>query len=156
MTVLLHLRNSVSGVSPVAGNLQHGQLAINTADATLWTLDTSSAVRKIGDASILAAIAYLANAPRTVTTSSATLSAATDYYVGVNFSGSVSIALPSGSTLHANRAFIVKDESGAASVNRITVTANGSDVIDGSSSVTIAINNGSITLFWTGSRWSIV
>jgi hypothetical protein len=153
---MLHLRNSTSGLPPAADNLQQGQLAINTADATLWTLSSSSVVKKIGDASILAAVAFLAHSPRTVTTSSSTLSVSTDYYVGVNYAGAVALALPAGSTATTNQKFIVKDESGLAANNNITITANGTDKIDGQSSLVIAINNGSITLFWTGSRWSIV
>src|SRR5579859_2977028 len=53
MTVLLHLRNSTSGLPPAADNLQQGQLAINTADATLWTLSSTGVVKKVGDATFL-------------------------------------------------------------------------------------------------------
>lgn len=156
MTVILHLRNSTAGVAPAPGNLLQGQLAINTADATLWTLDSANAVKKIGDASMLVALAHLTYTPRQVTTASALLSATSDYYVGVNYSGAVAISLPAGSAMRVNQKFIIKDESGLAATHNITVTANGSDLIDGNSAVVLALNNGSITLFWTGVRWSIV
>lgn len=54
MTKLLHIRNTTSGVAPVATNLTVGQLAINTADATLFTLSSTGVVKKIADATILA------------------------------------------------------------------------------------------------------
>ena len=50
---MLHLRNSTAGLEPAADNLQQGQLAINTADATLWTLSSTGVVKKIGDAAFL-------------------------------------------------------------------------------------------------------
>jgi hypothetical protein len=53
MTAMLHLRNSTSGLAPSSANLQQGQLAINTADATLWTINSSGVVKKIGDANFL-------------------------------------------------------------------------------------------------------
>lgn len=53
MTALLHLRNSTSGLPPSAANLQQGQLAINTADATLWTINSAGVVKKIGDSTFL-------------------------------------------------------------------------------------------------------
>lgn len=54
MTKLLHIRNSTAGLAPAVDNLTSGQLAINTADATLWTLNSAGAVKKLADATILA------------------------------------------------------------------------------------------------------
>jgi hypothetical protein len=52
---LLHLRNSTASLAPSVANLTLGQLAINTTDGTLWTLNTAgTAVLKIGDASVIA------------------------------------------------------------------------------------------------------
>jgi hypothetical protein len=53
MTKILHLRNSTAGLAPAADNLSQGQLAINTADSTLWTINSSGVVKKIGDATFL-------------------------------------------------------------------------------------------------------
>jgi hypothetical protein len=82
--------------------------------------------------------------------------ATTDTYIGVNFAGTVSIALPSGSTLVQGKFMIIKDESGAASTNNITLNANGADRIDGQASVILAINYGSLTLLWNTNHWSII
>jgi len=54
MTKLLHLRNSTPGLAPAADNLTAGQLAINYADGTLWTLNSSGIVKELASASILA------------------------------------------------------------------------------------------------------
>ncbi len=51
---VLHIRNTTTGVVPAAANLVQGQLAINVADATLYTLTAAGVVRKIGDANVIA------------------------------------------------------------------------------------------------------
>jgi hypothetical protein len=52
--------------------------------------------------------------------------------------------------------FIVKDISGAAFTNNITVTATGGALIDGAASALINTNYGSITLVFNGTQWNIV
>jgi hypothetical protein len=153
--ILLHIRNSTSGLAPAADNLLQGQIAINTADANFFTLSSSGVVKMVANSTVLADTTYLSYAPYEVTASSYTLTA-TNYYVGVNYAGATALALPAGSGLTTNRVFIIKDESGAANTNNITITPNGTNTIDGQASVTIAINYGSLSLLWQGSRWSIV
>ena len=91
------------------------------------------------------------NGRRVVVSSSYTASG-TDGYIGVNFSGSVAISLPAGTT---NQYLIIKDESGAAAVNNITITANGSETIDGGSSAIININYGLFRL-WFNNNWHVL
>jgi hypothetical protein len=73
------------------------------------------------------------------------------YYLGVNYAGAVTLTLPAGVT---NKIFIIKDESGAASTNTITVTAHTGETIDGQSSQTIATNYSSITMVF-GTEWHV-
>ncbi len=321
MTVLLHLRNSTPGLAPAADNLQQGQLAINTADATLWTINSSGVVKKIGDSSILAAsptgtagltavagssITYMrsdaapaisqaiaptwtaqhtfnlrptfngnipydtgnlnianylaltggtlsgqllfsgaagsntrqiryetagvlrwiegvdieaesgsnaganwtltsysdsgspvatamtanratgvvafgsiptsptptagdsstnvattafvqqtkiANAARTSTVQATTVGV-NDRYVGINYAGASTLSLP-GTSWTQGQMVTIKDESGKAGTNNITITTGG-PLIDGQSSVVLALNRGSITLLWNTSFWSII
>jgi hypothetical protein len=80
----------------------------------------------------------------------------TDTYVGINFAGGVSIALPSGATVVQGKFIILKDESGAASTNVITVNANGADTVDGQASFILSLNYGSVTLLWNTNHWSII
>jgi len=77
-----------------------------------------------------------------------------DYYIGCNGTG-ITIVLPLGSTIFTGKQYVIKDESGNAVINHITVNGNG-NLIDGNSSFSIVVNYLSLRLVWTGSRWSIV
>ena len=79
---------------------------------------------------------------------------ASDYYIGVN--GAAKVTLPLGSSVPVGKSYVVKDESGNASVTSVLLQASGSDVIDGYSNVTMALDNISLTTIWTGSRWSLI
>ena len=79
-----------------------------------------------------------------------------DYYVGVN--NGTPITLPLGASLSPGKQYIIKDESGLAGTfvgYIVTVYASGSDLIDGQASFVIALNYGSVSVVWTGTRWSI-
>lgn len=82
----------------------------------------------------------------------------TDYYIGVNGTG-VTVTLPLGSTTYAGKTYVIKDESGLASLNsnyRFTVATSGPNTIDGSASVTATTSYTALTFLWTGSFWSII
>ena len=51
------------------------------------------------------------------------------------------------------RIIIIKDESGGAGANNITVTTQGSETIDGNSTATIDVNYGSLRLYSNGTNW---
>jgi hypothetical protein len=76
-----------------------------------------------------------------------------DYLLDVNFDGAGSIVLP---VSPIGTVFIVKDISGAASANTITVSATGGILLDGSATVLINTNYGSLTFIFNGSQWDIV
>lgn len=91
----------------------------------------------------------------TVTSESYTIQP-TDYYIGVNFPGAVTITLPS--NVDSGTCYVVKDELGQASngANRyITIVPSGSDAIDGKDKATIAYDYGSLTLIYRNG-WRIV
>ena len=77
-----------------------------------------------------------------------------DYYIGVN--GARQVTLPLGSSISAGKSYVIKDEAGNASVFSVLLQASGSDLIDGNSNVTMALNNISLTTLWTGTRWSLI
>jgi sorbitol-specific phosphotransferase system component IIA len=58
-----------------------------------------------------------------------------DVLLGVTSSGTVEILLPLANTYTAGQYFTVKDESGTANINNITILTSGSNKIDGQSSV---------------------
>jgi hypothetical protein len=84
----------------------------------------------------------------------------TDQYFGSTRStvGACTVTLPLGSSVTVGRQYIIKDEGGQSSTfsRRITLTAAGSDTIDGSATRTITSNYGALTVLWTGTRWSVI
>ena len=84
----------------------------------------------------------------------------TNQYFGTTRSatGTGTITLPLGSTVPVGRQYIIKDEGGQSGnvFRRITVAASGSDTIDGSATRSITSNFGSLTVLWTGTRWSVI
>ena len=78
---------------------------------------------------------------------------ATDYFLCVNTTvNTVTITLPSGIL---GTVYIIKDCSGNADTNNITVVGTGGQLVDGSTA-TINSPYGSISLIYNGSDWSIV
>jgi hypothetical protein len=52
--------------------------------------------------------------------------------------------------------YIVKDVSGTALTNNVTVAVSGANTIDGGSSAKLTTNYMSLTFLWNGISWSIV
>ncbi|CAB4122954.1 Baseplate structural protein Gp9/Gp10 [uncultured Caudovirales phage] len=79
---------------------------------------------------------------------------ASDYYVGVNYAGSVAVTLPIGTT---GKNIVVKDESGAAAANPITIIPQAGDSIEGVTDGTaiMNINNMSLTFIYRAG-WRII
>ena len=95
--------------------------------------------------------------PTTSVTSSSYTITLRDYYVGVNYSGAVTITLPKAN--REGKIFIVKDELGEASqgTNRyITVLPSGNDLIDGRDRAILAYDYGSLTFIWKGNSWRVI
>lgn len=80
-----------------------------------------------------------------------------DYYVGItNTAAPRTVTLPS-TVVITNQAFIIKDESGAAATNNITVSVNGGvKTIDGLTSFIMNTNYGSLTLKYDGTNYFII
>jgi len=89
------------------------------------------------------------NIPSTqiVTTSSYTATSS-DYYIGVNYAGPVTITLPSVSN---GFQLVIKDESGRSSTNPITIVGT----IDNNTNIILAANNGALTLIYR-SGWRLI
>ena len=78
----------------------------------------------------------------------------TDYYIGC--SAGITVTLPNGATLAAGKQYVIKDEAGTAATNHITIQPYTGNLIDGQTSLIFVINYGAVTLYWTGTFWSIV
>lgn len=80
----------------------------------------------------------------------------TDYVIAIT-STSSAFTVTLLNTPLVNAVFVIKDESGAAAINNITVTcANGTTTIDGNTTVAINTNYGSITVYYNGTSYFIV
>ena len=85
--------------------------------------------------------------PKIVTTLPYTASL-NDYIIAVSASAGPGIQLPAS---EFGRTFIVKDVSGSAATDLITITAAGGELIDGSPTAIIGIDNGSYSFVYFGS-----
>lgn len=82
--------------------------------------------------------------------------ASTFVYLIVDTSAARNITLPLASAVSAGRVYIVKDSSGNSNTNNITITAAGSDTVDGSATQTLNSNYGSWMVVTDGSTsWYI-
>lgn len=80
----------------------------------------------------------------------------TDFTIGVTSTAAArTITLPSAAIAGVGHRYIIKDESGGALINNITV-ASTSGNIDGSATFVINTNYGSITVYSDGTNWFIV
>lgn len=79
----------------------------------------------------------------------------TDYMVIVDTTSARTINLPAGVAPFNPMVVIVKDNTGGALVNNITISGNGAN-IDGSATASIITNYGSLTFVWNGTQWNIV
>lgn len=81
---------------------------------------------------------------------------ATDYVVGVtDTTAARTMTLPSAP--NNNQVFVIKDETGAASINNISVTVSGGSItIDGLTTVKLNSNYGSMTVYFNGTAYFII
>ena len=70
--------------------------------------------------------------------------------LGVTASSAVEIRLPSAGDYDAGQYFTVKDESGLANSNNITILASGSQTIDGRSSIVLQSPYAAVNLYSNG------
>ncbi len=82
----------------------------------------------------------------------------TDYYIGKTgiTGGGDTVTLPAVATAAVGKVYIIKDESGTAGTNNITIDGNGAETIDGAATKVINTNFGSATLICSGAAWFII
>ena len=92
-------------------------------------------------------------ATRISTVATTVVSAATDCVVGINYAGAATVNLPAGV---ANQIFFIGDESGNAATNNITLTPNGTNTINGTSSFVISNNKQKIIIVFYQGDWKLI
>ena len=78
----------------------------------------------------------------------------TDSIIGVTDTSSARTITMPNSGMATGQSWQIKDESGAAGTNAITISGNGVN-IDGASTTTIGNNYGAVELYWNGSQFFI-
>lgn len=86
----------------------------------------------------------------TITTATYTITNE-DFYVGVDYPGPSTIILPA--TMYNGRMYYIKDESGQAAVNPITVQGT---IDNDAGGIIIAQNNGGVQLIYSNNSWRII
>ena len=102
------------------------------------------------DESLRGAISTISNSdtPYSVATS-------TDYLLVRTNGGVVRVVLPLASVMGSGRRFMIKDATGNATTNNITIAVSGTDTIDGASSFTVDVNFASVSVLSDGSNWFV-
>jgi hypothetical protein len=78
---------------------------------------------------------------------------ASDFIIGVNRAGAVTITIPTLDITKGRRyGWFIKDESGAAGTNNITIATEGSETIDGAGTLVISANYGGEELYTNGTN----
>lgn len=76
-----------------------------------------------------------------------------DVLIAVNVAGAVTINLLAVAGVAVGKRLIIKDESGAAAANNITVDAAGAELIDGAATSVINTNYGVLRIYCNGAKW---
>jgi len=74
-----------------------------------------------------------------------------DYYIGINYAGPVTITIPA--SISSGREVVIKEESGNCETNNITVNAK---VDNDANGFILAINNGAVHMLYRGDSWRII
>lgn len=75
-----------------------------------------------------------------------------EFILACSHPSAITVTLAS-NTVEAGRVLIIKDESGSALTNNISVVTEGSETIDGSASTSIMTNYGEVRLYSDGTDW---
>lgn len=76
-----------------------------------------------------------------------------DWYIGVT-AVPLTLTLTTGSYA-TNQQFVIKDESGGASANNITIDTQGAETIDGAATALISTNFGSLSILFDGTNFHL-
>ena len=75
------------------------------------------------------------------------------HYIGVTDTTAARTITLASATVEEGRVVIIKDESGGAGTNNITIATEGAETIDGANTYTIGNNYGAVTLISDGTNW---
>ena len=144
-----HLTLLSSGGNIGIGNTNPNHTLTVTGDISASV--NVSASYYYGDGSKLSGINAGISYSRRAINSNATASV-NDVLLGVSGSTAIQIRLPAASGYTSGQYFTVKDESGNANVNNITILITGSDTIDGQPSIVLESPYAAVNIYTNGSN----
>ncbi len=131
-----------------------GTLVLDDYISSAYLLTDSSGNVTAGSAAPILSGGSLTLQTKTVTASSYTIDTSEpDYFILCNRSGAIILTLP---TPTAGRSLVIKDISGAAHINNITINPHVAETIDGSSSFVLNLDYGSIGIQSDGTNWWVI
>lgn len=148
--------NNTSGINvvgmPGSNTLSISGIAASTSQRGTASFDSTDFSVVAGFVSLLVHPGFAVNYTDVTTTPYVVTS--TDYYLSVNTAIAITIQLPNAPT--ANRLYIIKDRTGNAGIQNITVTTVGGAVnIDGATSFLINSAYQSIQLLFNGTSYEV-
>jgi hypothetical protein len=115
-------------------------------------METSGYLKVSGSATFASGITHNRAA---ITAASYTI-LVTDYYIGADpTSNAITLTLPAAATAGGGKTYIIKDEGGTAAINNITIDGDGSETVDGVTTVDITSPYGALNLYSDGSNWFV-
>lgn len=134
-----------------SGSTGNAQIADNNTFTGNYFINSTSANQSLfsGLVNLAGGVAFATT--RTVTTTATV--GANDTVILTNQSAAFTLTLP---TATDGRVLVIKDVSGSASANNVTISRAASDLIDGLTSFVMSTNYSSITLIGSSGKWSIV
>lgn len=125
-------------------------LQLGAGSVPVWTSNLTLTNITFPDTSVSTTGADHVNSAVAITTATGTITAVQDY-IGVNYAGAVALTL----TTVNNKRITIKDESGAAGTNVITITPT-TGLIEGQANITISVNWMALTLICRAGNWFVV
>lgn len=150
-----------TGYSSQNSTLSDAQSVYSYGGDLWWTNDNGAPVQITAGGGLAPSSASVDSLSfRLLPTSTTTVTLLSSDYVIQGFQTSlnaVTVTLPAASSVTAGRIFVIKDITGTSETRAITVNANGTDGIDGSSSVVLESNYGALFLISDGdANWFAV
>jgi hypothetical protein len=91
---------------------------------------------------------------RQITSGTSSTASQFDQVIGINVGTAYDLTTPPSNQLYAGKTIVVKDQSGAAATNNITITAAAGQTIDGAATAVLNVNRGRIAICFDGvSDW---
>lgn len=146
----------ISNDSTLTGASNANSMAVTNGDL-YYTNSSGTAVQITSGGSVVTSAGALQTVETQAVSSNITISPSDTFvFLLVDTSASRTVTIPLANSVASGRIYIIKDSTGSANTNAITVNAQGSDTIDGESSFTYDSDLGSFWVIGDGNNsWKV-